>query len=285
LENLMHSVIVEHLNPEFEPVAVVWSETIPDDALEFSQGRFGCILNLFAEASRRGRVAGGSRETIVCGGARAALGFGVDFIESESQLDHFAAVFSKGMESARDRTVYRQRMEQARPAWRSLYEFGERRHCSFDMAREWLVHSLPRYDIPYRYVLFKPLSVADSDDDIRAVIFPVSSVELGGLTTLLGSVVKGADPVQVPQGADCFRIACFAFAQCEKESPRAVLGMLDIDGREVMHRRFHDDTLTLAVPTPLYLRLEREASNSVLQTPAWSKLRSDSQRGRGGRNR
>jgi len=55
-----------------------------------------------------------------------------------------------------------------------------------------------------------------------------------------------------------------------------------VDGREVMRRRFRDDTLTLTVPVPLCLRLEREASNSVLQTPAWSELRSGSQRGSGG---
>lgn len=278
----MQSKVVEHLKPVFEPVGVVWSDTIPDDALEFKEGRFGCILNLFTEASRRGRVAGGSRETILCPGGRAALGLGVDFLESGPQLDHYAAIFSKGLESARDRTGHRQRMERARPAWRPLYELGERRHCSFDMAREWLLHCLPRYDISSRYVLFKPLSGTDPEDDTRAVIFPLSPVELAGLTTLLGSVVEGADPIQVPQGADCFRIGCFAYAQCEAESPRAVLGMLDIDGREVMRRRFRDDTLTLTIPMPLYRRLEREASCSVLQTPAWSKLWSGSQRGSGG---
>jgi hypothetical protein len=284
LEKTMHSTIVEHLKPEFEPVAVVWSETIPDDALEFREGRFGCILNLFAEASRRGRVAGGSRETIACPGGRAALGLGVEFIESESRLDHHAAIFSKGMESARDKAVHRRNMERVRPAWRPLYEFGERRHRSFDMARGWLLHCLPRYDIPDRYVLFKPLSDTDPEDDTRAVIFPLNPVELAGLTTLLGSVVSGADPVQVPQGADCFRIGCFAYAQCEAESPRAVLGMLDVDGREVMRRRFRDDTLTLTIPMPLYRRIEREASNSILQTPAWEKLRSGSRGDRGGPN-
>jgi hypothetical protein len=133
---------------------------------------------------------------------------------------------------------------------------------------------MPRYDIPNRYVFFKPLSATDPDDDIRVVIFPVSPVELSGLVTLLGSVVDGTDPVQVPQGADCFRIASFAYAQYDAESPRAVLGMLAVDGREVMRRRFHDDTLTLTLPMPLFGRLEREAGNSVLQIPGWSSLRS-----------
>lgn len=170
----MISTVVEHLKPEFEPVAVVWSDDIPDDALEFKDGRFDCILHLFAEASLGGRVAGGSRDTIVCSGGRAALGFGVDFVEWEEQLDHHAAISSKGLESARDQAAYRDKMELTRPSWRPLFEFGERRHCSLEMARKWLPDFLPRYDIRSRCVLFKPLSETDPDEDTRAVIFPCS---------------------------------------------------------------------------------------------------------------
>ena len=69
----MKSAVVEHLKPEFEPVAVVWSDAIPDGSLEFKEGRFGCILHLFAEASQKGRVAGGSRDTIVCSGGKQVI--------------------------------------------------------------------------------------------------------------------------------------------------------------------------------------------------------------------
>jgi hypothetical protein len=270
----MESAIVRQLKPEFEPVAVVWSDAIPDGALQFKKGRFGCILNLFAEASRRGRIAGGSRDTIVCNGGRSALGFGADLVASEAQLELYAAVFSKGLESARDEAAYRARMEAVPTSWRPLYEYGERRHCSFEMARSWLLHGMPRYEIPHRYVFFKPLSKTEPDDNARVVIFPVDPVELSGLVTLLGSVVDNTDPVQIPQGADCFRIASFAYAQYNARSPKAVLGMLDVDGREVMRRRFHKDTLTLTLPMPLFWRLEREADNSVFQIPGWLKLRS-----------
>lgn len=272
----MKSAVVEHLDPEFEPVAVVWIDDIPDNALQFKEGRFGCILHLFAEASRRGRVAGGSRDSIVCPGGRAAFGFGVDFVNIEAQVDLRAALFSKGLESAPDKAAYQEKMEAANPRWRPIYEFGERRHCSFDMARKWILDYLPRYNVPNRYVLFKPLGETDPDENTRAVIFPVSPLELAGLTTLVGSVVEGVDPVQVPQGPDCCRIGCFAYEQYDSEPPRAVLGMLDVDGREVMRRRFHEDTLTLAIPWSLFLRLEKEAGNSVLQTPGWTELRTDS---------
>jgi hypothetical protein len=269
----MESAIVQHLEPEFEPVAVVWSDTIPVGAFRFKQGQFGCVLHLFAEASRRGRITGACRDTLVCLGGRTALGFGADLVASDEKVEHYAAVASKGLASTPTETAYRARLEAVRASWRPLLEYGERRHSSFDLARRWLLHGMPRFDIPHRYVFFKPLSRTEPDDDIQAVIFPVSPVELAGLFTLLASVAEGTDPLQAPPGADCFRIAGFAYAQQEAEAPRAVLGMLDVDGRKLMQKRFHGDTLTLTLPISLFRRVEEEAGDSVLQTPGWQKLR------------
>ena len=52
----MESAIVQHLNPQFEPVAVVWSNSIPDESIQFKKGKFGCTLYLFAEASSNGKA-------------------------------------------------------------------------------------------------------------------------------------------------------------------------------------------------------------------------------------
>ncbi len=268
----MESVIVRNLRPEFDPVAVVWSNNLPDDAIQFKKGKFGCILYLFAETSRSGKIAGGSRDSITCTGGRAALGFGNGFIASAELLDRYAAEFSKGLRSASDQAAYRAQMEAAPQSWRALYEYGERRHCRAELAREWILHGLPSYDIPYEYVLFKPLGRVDPEDVFRAVIFPVSPDVLGGLVTLAGSVMAGTDPVQVPQGPDCTGITAFAYAQAELSRPRAILGMLGVDGREVMHKRFREDTLTLALPAPLYHRMEQEANDCIFQTPSWRRL-------------
>jgi hypothetical protein len=268
----MKSVIVENLRPEFEPVAVVWSNMIPDDALQFKKGRFGCNLYLFAEASRCGKIAGGNRETITCNGGRAALGLGVDFDASDERLDRFAASFSKGLQSTNNREAYQKQIEAAPKNWKSGLELGERRHCNAHLAREWILHGLPRYDIPYEYVLFKPLSRTDPNENIRAVIFPVNPVELSGLVTLTGSVMQGTDSVRVPQGACCNSIGVFAYSEAESTTPKAVLGMLGAEGREVMRKRFRDDILALTLPTPLFLRMEQEADNCIFQIPSWEKF-------------
>jgi uncharacterized protein (DUF169 family) len=109
----MESAIIKNLKPEFEPVAVVWSDTIPDDACQFKKRKFGCVLYLFAEASRRGKVAGGNRETITCNGGRAALGLGVDFDASDEQLDRYTALFSKGIKSAKNIEAYQAQIKAA----------------------------------------------------------------------------------------------------------------------------------------------------------------------------
>ncbi|MCJ2164208.1 MULTISPECIES: DUF169 domain-containing protein [unclassified Pseudodesulfovibrio] len=269
----MDSLILKHLVPEFAPVAIVWSDTVPADAFQFKEGRFGCVLYLFAEASRRGKTAAGCRENIQCPGGRAALGLGIGFDASEAILDQHAALFSKGLCSARNQEAYEKIMANSPRNWQEMYAFGERRHASGDLAREWILHGLPRYDIPNKYVLFKPLSRAEAGENIRAVIFPVNPVELSGLVTLAGSVMSGTDPVQVPQGTDCTSIAAFPYAQAESPEPRAVLGMMGLDGREMMRKRFRDDVLTLTVPMPLFERMEAEAADSVFQLSSWEKLR------------
>lgn len=268
----MESAIVEALNPEFSPVALVWSDTVPDDTLQFKEGRFGCILYLFAEASRRGRIAGGSRESITCNGGCAALGFGVAFDDSEETLDRYAALFSKGVRSARDKEAFLAEMESAPKGWREMYEHGERRHADAELAREWIHHGLPRYRIPFEYALFKPLSRTDPEENIRAVVFPVNPVELAGLLTLAGSVMEGTDSVRVAPGPDCVSLAAFAYAEAEAPEPRAILGMVGVDGRKVMRKRFRDDVLTLTLPLPLFRRMEEEAGDSIFQTPAWEAL-------------
>ena len=61
----MESNIVKNLKPEFEPVAIVWSNTIPDDTFQFKKDKSGCILYLFAEASS-GKNSGGGRDNVKC---------------------------------------------------------------------------------------------------------------------------------------------------------------------------------------------------------------------------
>ena len=126
---------------------------------------------------------------------------------------------------------------------------------------------------PHRYALFQPLRKTSPQENVRAVIFPVSPVELSGLVTLASSLMEGTDPIQVPPGPDCTSITCFAYDKANADASRAVLGMQGVDGREVMRKRFRDDVLTLTLPFSLFRRMEEEADDCVFQTPSWKDLR------------
>jgi hypothetical protein len=84
--------------------------------------------------------------------------------------------------------------------------------------------------------------------------------------------MQGTDSVRVPQGACCNSVTAFAYAEAESTAPKAVMGMLGVEGRNVMRRRFRDDILTLTLPVPLFLRMEQEADDCIFQIPSWKKF-------------
>jgi len=63
-----------------------------------------------------------------------------------------------------------------------------------------------------------------------------------------------------------------AYAEAESTAPRAVMGMLGVEGRGIMRKRFRDDILTLTLPAPLFLRMEQEANDCIFQIPSWKKF-------------
>ena len=271
----MESNIVNNLKPEFEPVAIVWSNTIHEDTFQFKKNKSGCILYLFAEASRSGKISAGSHDGIKCIGGRSALGFGYDFTESAEILDRYIALNSKGIRSTAYKDAYQAALDSMNKRIRAYFELGERLYCNAELAREYLLYEKPRFDIPYEFVLFKPLSRTLPEDNLQAVIFPLNPNELGALITIAGSTMKSTDPVQVPQGPDCGNITSFAYVQNDLPEPRAILGMFGIEGRNVMRKRFREDILTLTLPVALYYRVEEEINDCILQLPSWRKLFND----------
>ena len=64
-------------------------------------------------------------------------------------------------------------------------------------------------------------------------------------------------------------VSAFAYAEGESTAPKAVMGMLGVEGRKVMRRRFRDDILALTLPAPLFLRMEQEANDCIFEIPLW----------------
>lgn len=48
----MESHIAKALGLKYSPVALLWSDTRPDGALQFERGRWGCVMAAFGAAGR-----------------------------------------------------------------------------------------------------------------------------------------------------------------------------------------------------------------------------------------
>ena len=53
----MTSIIAREVGLGTEPVALIWSDTKPEDALELRKDAWGCVIWLYAKVARDGRTA------------------------------------------------------------------------------------------------------------------------------------------------------------------------------------------------------------------------------------
>ena len=71
----MKSPLVDALQLSWSPVAVILSDTAPEGALRFKEGRWGCVGSTMT-AVAKGRTAVFDRATFGCPGGGVGLGFG-----------------------------------------------------------------------------------------------------------------------------------------------------------------------------------------------------------------
>ncbi len=69
----MDSMIAKHLCLKNNPVAVLWEENIPQDAIHFQEGKWGCVAALINAASQ-GKIAAATVATTACRGGKVGLG-------------------------------------------------------------------------------------------------------------------------------------------------------------------------------------------------------------------
>ncbi len=81
----MDSELAKKLKLKYSPVAVLFSDEKPQGALEFAEGRWGCVATMLAAAAK-GRQAVFSRTTFGCQGGGIGLGFVNQY---SANLEHF----------------------------------------------------------------------------------------------------------------------------------------------------------------------------------------------------
>ncbi|MGD1004975.1 MAG: DUF169 domain-containing protein [Methanoregulaceae archaeon] len=270
----MESITAEKLHLDFQPVAILWSNTKPAGALQLKLHAQSCIMYLFAQVVTKGRTAVFDRETYGCPGARAGLGFGNGYYDAfgGAGTEFMAAFFVKGMESCKDPERYISIVQHMPERERAKFIKGERLHKNIEKAKKFMTQDLPITDISERYVIFTPLSKVEAHERPVVVIFVANPLQITGLVTLVGAVREGIDPIRVPPMAACQQIGAFVYHEAQQVHPRAVLGYTDLAARKNVGKTIPENMFTFAVPYQLFKDMEVEAKDGVFDGPIWLDL-------------
>ena len=180
----MDSKISRAIALKYPPVALLWSEQQPENAIQFKKQKWGCIMWLAAGAAR-GRTAVCDRQTFGCVGGGVGMGFGNQYQNFPGGEDCFCHFLSAGNEKWEQG---RQAAEQVKPylTKESYDNFvqGERYFKSPDAVNKF-IECLPITDIPAEYVIFKPLPEIDPQEEKpRVIIFFADPDQLSALVVL-----------------------------------------------------------------------------------------------------
>lgn len=260
----MESRIATLLRTPIPPIATVLSDTVPDDALRFKEGRWGCVMWL-AAAAFKGRVAAADGRTFGCLGGGTGLGFGNCYEDWPGGIENFHRFLSTGNPDAGGGP-------ERRPGARDLDAHGERYVKNPALVKAF-VEALPITRIDRRYVVFLPLSQVDADGTPPELVhFLVDPDRLSALVCLANFSGPGNDNVILPWGAGCQSLGILAMREARSPRPRAVVGNVDISARKHMNAQFGRDLLTVSIPFGMFLRMEADAPGSFLETAQWTGL-------------
>jgi len=240
----MDSRIAQELKLRFKPVAVIFTNEKPENALEFKEGRWGCVIAMLTAAGK-GKTAVMSRTAHGCGGGGVGLGFTDSFSGIPGGIEYFLSV-GRG-EGFREGEGYKKTPERAK-------EF---------------VDQLPRTVIPYEYVVFKPLSEMDPEKETPQLInFYVNPDQLTAMVVLANYDAPGSYNVIIPQAAGCQSTCLIPCHEAQQEKPRAVVGLMDISARPFVD----PDIVSFVVPYKMFLEMEANVPGSFFEKEAWRKV-------------
>jgi len=241
----MDSRIAEELKLRYRPVALLFTDEKPEGALEFKEGRWGCVVAMFTAAAR-GKTAMFSKETCGCPGGRIGLGFTDEYGHMPGGIEYFLST-GKG----------------------EGYPEGEAYIKTPELAADF-VEQLPRTCIPTKYVVVKPLDEVDADKDKpELVVFFCEPDQLSALVVLANYGRPGGENVIIPFGAGCHTVCLIPYAEAHTDKPRAVVGVTDISARPMVD----PDLLSFTVPFGMFHEMEANVPGSFLEKPDWKKVR------------
>jgi len=268
----MESKIAKAIGLKHNPVAVVLADEKPDSALQFKQGKWGCVMFMFANAAR-GKTAAFDAQTYGCWGGGVGLGFGNAYQQFPGGQDCFTRFLSSGNKNwEKGRQVGAGLVSAGGKEFADDFLEGERYVKAPELVDQWL-QDLPIMEIKSRYVIFKPLSDTDPQaDKPENVVFTVDADQLSALVILANYARKGMENVSIPWAAGCQTIGIIPWHEAKSDNPRAVVGLTDISARKNVRKLLGPQYLTFAMPWKMFLEMEDQVEGSFLQRPTWLSL-------------
>jgi hypothetical protein len=268
----MESKIASAVGLEHNPVALLWSDEKPEGAIGFKEGAWGCVMWLFG-AAVQGKPAACDQSTFGCFGGGVGLGFGDHYKNFPGGLDCFCRFLSTGnVASEQGRAVAEQVKPFMREEAHEEFLHGEHYLKTPEIARKF-AELLPVMEVPARYVVFKALSAVDSAKETpQVVIFMANPNQASALVVLANYGRESNESVIVPFAAGCQSIGIYPYREGKSETPRAVLGLVDLSARLQLKPKLGDNFFTFAVPYRMFEEMEGNVEGSFLERTTWKGL-------------
>ncbi|MHB8086525.1 MAG: DUF169 domain-containing protein [Dehalococcoidia bacterium] len=240
----MESIICKELKLRYPPIAVVLTNEKQGNSPKFKENGWSCMIRMFVEAARGGTVAL-DRKAVRCPGGKTGVGFGNSYANHLDLVSHF---LSTGKPGKFEGEAYKKTPELAKS----------------------MLDSVPALDIPFKYLILKPLEKVDPCSETpRLIIFLANPDQLSALTMLANYNRSNNHSVIVSMGSACSSICLYPFNEAENGSPRAIIGLTDITARHYLD----PDILSFTVPYGMFLQMETDVPGSFLVKKPWLNLK------------
>ena len=268
----MESKIAEAVSLKYQPVALIWSDEKPAKAVQFQEGKWGCIMWLAASAAK-GKAAVCDRKTFGCFGGGVGMGFGDQYINFPGGKECFCHFLSAGNDQWEQGQLA---AEKVKPFLRNEaydnFVSGER-YLKTPKRVHQFIKNLPITDIPAEYVIFKPLGDVDLEEETpRVIVFFTDPDQLSSMVVLANYDRPDNHNVIIPYAAGCQTICIYPYREAQTERPRAVVGLTDLSARVYIRKQLADSLMTITVPLAMFKEMESNVAGSFLERPTWQGL-------------